>query len=112
MKTEILKNEPNRTILEADFAQKETEFFPDNIEILSLENNEQNVENSHILPIKLKPNEARRAHEYQKTMLNFAYLQYKKSVGTSKESAMQKMYQEALQDYNLFLCIYEKELSD
>lgn len=111
MKTQLVKNEPNRIELEADFAPKEKEFSPDTIEFIAMEANE-NKENSRILPIKLKPEEAKRAHEYQKTMLSFAYLQYKRSVGTKKEASMQKMYKEALGDYDFFVTVYKEELSD
>ena len=89
MKTQLVKNEPNRMELEADFAPKEKEFSPNTIEFIAMEANE-NKENSRILPIKLKPEEAKRAHEYQKTMLNFAYLQYKRSVGTKKKRQCRK----------------------
>lgn len=111
MKTQLVKNEPNRIELEADFAPKEKEFSADTIEFIAMEANE-NKENSRILPIKLKPEEAKRAYEYQKTMLNFAYLQYKRSIGTKKEASMQKMYKEALGDYNFFVNAYKEELSD
>lgn len=111
MKAQLIKNEPNRICIEADFAPKKKEIAPDLIEIISMEDNEDSKkENSRIIPIKLKPEEARRAFEYQKTMLNFAYLQYQKSIGTKKESSMQKLYKEALGDYNFFVAVYKEEL--
>ena len=111
MKTEILKNEPNRIAPETDFAKRENDFSIESLEIISTEAGEQNKENSRIIPIKLKPEEARRAYEYQKTMLDFAYLQYKNSIGTPKEGSMHKLYKEALGDYNFFVAVYEEDLS-
>ena len=111
MKTQLLEKEPNRIESEADFDPNEKDFYSKNVELISMEDNESS-ENSRIIPIKLKPEEAKRAHEYQKTMLNFAYLQYRKSIGTKKEAAMQKLYKEALGDYNFFVSIYKEELSN
>lgn len=66
--------------------------------------------NARVIPVKLKPDEAKRAYKYQKTMMNFAYTQYKKSKGTPKESLMKKFYNEAVIDYNTFVLQYKNEL--
>ena len=112
MKVNLVKNEPNRIETKADFAPLKEEVSIENIEMLTVSSEDEKREKSRIIPIKLRPEEAKRAHEYQKTMLNFAYLQYKRSVGTKKEASMQKMYKEALGDYNFFVTVYKEELSD
>lgn len=112
MKVNLVKNEPNRIETKADFAPLKEEVSIENIEMLTVSSEEEKREKSRIIPIKLRPEEAKRAYEYQKTMLNFAYLQYKKSIGTKQESSMQKLYKEALGDYNFFVSVYEEDISN
>ena len=81
----------------------------DSIEIISTE--EKGIGgNARVIPVKLKPDEAKRAYKYQKIMMDFAYTQYKKSKGTPKESLMKKFYNEAVIDYNNFILQYKNEL--
>lgn len=75
-------------------------------------NKKEEIKSSRFVPIKLKSEEAKRALQCQKVMLDFAHEQYKKSLGTEKESFMHKMYNDALIDYKLFKEQYEKELND
>ena len=90
-------------------AEEMNDLSNNSIEIISTEEKSSGG-NVHVIPVKLKPDEAKRAYKYQKTMMDFAYMQYKKSKGTPKENLMKKFYNEAIVDYNTFVLQYKNEL--
>ena len=82
------------------------------VEFISInKNNEQQTQDSRFVPIRLKPNEAKKAHECQKVMLKFMKMQYEQSIGTKKEDTMRKMYNDAIVDFKEFEAQYKDELS-
>ncbi len=74
------------------------------------QNSANNMKNSRFVPIKLTREEILRAHEYQKTMLNFVFMRYKASIGTPEEEFMKKFYNDALVDYDDFVALYRDDL--
>ncbi len=106
-----VKNE-NAALVQRENSVNENkeDFSADSIEFLSV--SQSDVENSsEFVPVKLKPEEAKRIYEYQKAMLTFALSEYKKSIGTSKEAIMGKMYKDAIYDYKLFESHHKDNLS-
>lgn len=69
------------------------------------------VKDSRFVPIKLKPEEAKKVQACQEVMLNFALVQYQKSKGTDKEEMMRIMYNDAVIDYKNFMAQHKDELS-
>ncbi len=70
----------------------------------------KNEKNSRFIPIKLTPNEAKKMLFCQRTMLEFARMQYQKSIGTDKEEIMLSMYNDSIRDYEAFIDCYKYEL--
>ena len=68
-------------------------------------------EDSRFVPIKITKEEAIKAHECQKVMLNFMFIQYQSSVGTGQEEHMRKLYHDACVDYDEFLNAHKELLS-
>jgi len=85
----VLKNESKPTVEKIDYA---------NLNFISINNNNSSRE----ISVKLSEDEVRRGYEYQKIMLNFAYVQYKKSEQKENHEQMKRFYNEALADYNIF----------
>lgn len=93
-----------------DKKAKLNEIKNDAIEFISGEGAAKNKENSRFIPIKLTKEEVQKAHECQKVMLNFVFRQYQNSMGTEKEAAMQKLYNDALIDYDDFVAQHKDQI--
>ena len=81
------------------------------VQFISINKEALKTQDYRIVHIRLKPDEAKKAHECQKVMLQFMKAQYNQSIGTEKEEMMRKMYNDALIDFEDVEAQYKDELS-
>ncbi len=97
------KNTDYKILTETMFAEKFCEDNFKNIEYIT-------EKQPSVVPLRLNPDEIRRAYKYQKAMLDYMLVQYQNSIGTKDEKQMEKLYNDSVIDFNDFVKKYEDEL--